>query len=418
MSGGWVDVTGRGVISSAGHTVPEFSRSILAGEGHIGPFEEHDRVPLDPPEFAAQLNLRFSKGAPVRDFDPEVYFDAKTIGGLDRYSQFAAVAARQAWKESGLDVDPPKMDRVGVIVGTANTGNLTVGQGWRRLLVEHRKPLPLTIPMTMGSAPASRIAREIGALGPVFAVSSACASAAHAILMAVTILRAGLADVMVVGGADACYDFGYLRAWDALRVVSTDICRPFSKGRLGLSIGEGAGMIVLETAEHARARGARALAHIAGGGMTSDAGDLTSPDLRGMVKAIHGALASSGLPIDRIGYVNAHGTGTQVNDRLEAAAIREVFGAAVDRLPVSSTKSAIGHAMGAAGALELLATIAMLEQGVIAPTLNFTAPDPECALDVVPEGPRKVAFDAALSNSFAFGGLNVTLAITRAGASL
>lgn len=418
MAGGWVDVTGRGVISSAGHSVPEFSRSLLAGEGHIGPFEEHDRFPVEPPSLAAQLNLRFTKGAPVKDFDPDQYFDAKTIGGLDRYSQFAAVAARQAWKESGLDADPPNMDRVGVIVGTANTGNITVGQGWRRLFIEHRKPQPLTIPMTMGSAPASRIAREIGALGPVFAVSSACASAAHAILVGVTMLRAGLADVMVVGGADACYDFGYLRAWDALRVVSTDICRPFSKGRLGLSIGEGSGMVVLETADHARARGARALARIAGGAMTSDAGDLTSPDLRGMVKALQGALTNSGLAPERIGYINAHGTGTLVNDRLESAAIREVFGAATDRVPVSSTKSAIGHAMGASGALELLATIAMLESGVITPTLNYLAPDPDCPLDVVPEGPRKLEFEAALSNSFAFGGLNVTLAVARADATL
>ena len=310
------------------------------------------------------------------------------------------------------------MDRVGVIVGTANTGNITVGQGWRRLFIEHRKPQPLTIPMTMGSAPASRIAREIGALGPVFAVSSACASAAHAILVGVTMLRAGLADVMVVGGADACYDFGYLRAWDALRVVSTDICRPFSKGRLGLSIGEGSGMVVPETADHARARGARALARIAGGAMTSDAGDLTSPDLRGMVKALQGALTNSGLAPERIGYINAHGTGTLVNDRLESAAIREVFGAATDRVPVSSTKSAIGHAMGASGALELLATIAMLESGVITPTLNYLAPDPDCPLDVVPEGPRKLEFEAALSNSFAFGGLNVTLAVARADATL
>ena len=417
MSGVWADVTGRGVVSSAGHTVAEFSRSILAGEGHIGPFEETDRPPVDPPELAAQLNLRFTRGAPVRNFDPALHFDAKALGGLDRFSQFAAVAAREAWKEAGFDQSPPSMDRVGVIVGTANTGNISVGQGWRRLLLEHRKPLPMTVPMTMGSAPASRIAREIGALGPVFAVSSACASAAHAVLMGLTMLRSGLADVMVVGGADACYDFGYLRAWDALRVVTTDICRPFSKGRLGMTIGEGAAMVILETAEHARARGARPLAHLAGGGMTSDAGDLTSPDGRGMVKAIRGALDNSGLAMERIGYINAHGTGTMVNDRLEAAAIREVFGAATDRLPVSSTKSSIGHAMGASGALELVATIAMLDSGVVAPTLNYQTPDPECALDVVPEGPRKLDFEAALSNSFAFGGLNVTLAVARAGAA-
>ena len=407
----WADITGRGVISSAGHDVETFSRSVLAGEGHIGPLQPESTPPIPAEDPAQVLALRFSKGAPVRGFEPSRHFDEKTLGGLDRFSQFAAVAAREAWKESGLDRDPPPPDRIGVIIGTANAGVDVQELGWRRMLVEGRKPLPLTIPMTMASAPASRIAREIGARGPVFAVSSACASASHAVLTGLMILRAGLADVVVVGGADTCFSFGYLRVWDVLRVVSNDICRPFSKGRLGLSIGEGAGIVVLERAGRAKARGARVISRLLGAGMSSDAGDLTTPDGQGMIRAIEAALTDSGLAREEVGYVNAHGTGTLVNDRLEAAAIRSVFGDRTDRLPVSSVKSSIGHAMGASGALELLTTIATLERQIAPPTLNFLEPDPACPIDAVPEGPRPIEVAAALSNSFAFGGLNVTLAV-------
>ena len=411
MAPNWIEITGRGVVSRAGQTVAEFSRSILAGEGHIAPFDQDAGCPTNPP--AAALKLRFTRGAPVDDFSAESHFDSRELGGLDRFAQFAAVAARQAWKEAGLDLDKPNSERVAVIIGTANTGHEVVGAGWRRLCLEQRKPVPMTIPMTMASAAASRIAREIGAHGAVYATSSACASAAHAVTTGMMLLRSGQADVAVVGGSDTCFEFGYLRAWDALRVVSTDICRPFSKGRLGMSVGEGAAVCVIETTEHARARGARSLARLAGGGVTSDAGDLTTPDGRGMTRAIRGALRDSGLAPERIGYVNAHGTGTLVNDRLEAAAIRETFGAATDRLPVSTIKSSIGHAMGASGALELLATIATLETGIAPPTLNFVEPDPDCPIDCVPEGPRRISVEAALSNSFAFGGLNVTLAVAR-----
>ncbi len=418
MASPWVEITGRGVVSCAGLDVAAFQNAILAGEGHIKPFDENGRELNLPPEFMAGLKLRFTRGAPVIGFDPTQHFEPRVLAGLDRFSQFAAVAARQAWKEAGFDVAPPVADRIAVIVGTANAGNESVGQGWQRILLEGRKPVPLTIPMTMASGASSRIARETGAHGPVFATSSACASAAHAILMGVMMLRSGLADVALVGGSDACYDFGYLRAWDALRVVTTDICRPFSKGRLGMSIGEGAAMFVLETTDHARARGAPALARLAGGGMTSDAGDLTTPDGRGMVRALHAALRDSGLTPERIGYINAHGTGTQINDRLEAQAIREVFGAATDKLPVSTIKSSIGHAMGASGALELVAAIATLESGIAPPTLNYLEPDPDCPIDAIPEGPRKVNPEAVLSNSFAFGGLNVTLALTRADVNL
>lgn len=410
-----VAITGRGVVSCAGLSVDAFNRSLLAGEGHIGIFTETASGPPGVDDQGA-LRLRFTRGAPVTGFDTSAHFDSRAAGGLDVFSQFAAVAGRQAWAEAGFSLDAPAGERVGVVIGTANGGHASIGDGWRRILSDARKPAPLTIPMTMASGATSRVAREIGARGPSFATSSACASAAHAILTGLMFVRSGLADVMVVGGSDHCFDYGYLRAWDSLRVVSPDICRPFSKGRQGLSLGEGAALFVIESVEHARARGARILALLAGGAMNSDAGDLTSPDKAGMARAMAGAIADSGFAIDRFGYINAHGTGTQINDRLEAQAIRDVFGAAADHLPVSSIKSSIGHAMGASGALELLASIATLEKGIAPPTLNFQTPDPECPIDVVPEGPRKIEVEALLSNSFAFGGLNVTLAVARADA--
>jgi len=413
MAQPWADITGLGVVSSGGLNVADFSEGIVAGRSCIGAFSDVDWPLLPASMDPASLNLRFTRGAPVRGFDAGAYFDERTLGGLDIFARFAAVAARQAWASSGLDVEPPPPDRVGVIIGTANGGLDVIDQGWRRVLLEGRKPFPLTIPMSMANAAASRVAREIGAHGPVFAVSSACASAAHAILLGLTFVRSGVVDAMVVGGADSCFGFGYLRAWDSLRVVAPDICRPFSKGRMGLTIGEGSAVFVIEAAGRAKARGARVAARLIGGGMTSDAGDLTSPDPRGMARAIQMALSDGGLAPEDVGYINAHGTGTVVNDRSEAAAIRDVFGPLADRLPVSSTKSAVGHAMGASGALELLATIAAMEAGIVPPTLNYLEPDPACQLDVVPEGPRRHPFRAALSNSFAFGGLNVTLAIAQ-----
>ncbi len=404
MAASWADVTGRGVISSSGLDIKSFEQSVLAGKSSITEIGDY------PPQ-----GLRFNRGAPVLDFDPSRFFDERTCNTLDPFSQFAAAAARQAWSEAGLTDAGVPPERVGVVIGSANGGSHILEAGWRRLLNEGKKPAPLSIPMSMTNAPASRVAREAGAQGPVLAVSTACASASHAMVLGLMLIRSGLADVVIAGGTDACFHFGYLQIWDVLRVVSPTICRPFSKDRQGIILGEGAGIVVLERPGQAAARGARVHGHLLGGAMTSDAGDLTRPNGIGMLSAINGALADSGLAAGDIGYINAHGTGTVANDKLEAGAIRAAFGAGVDRVPVSSSKSMFGHAMGASGALEALATLAALEAGIAPPTLNFNEIDPECALDVVPEGPRVHPMQSALSNSFAFGGLNVTLAFGKAG---
>lgn len=393
------EITGRGIVSSLGSSIAEFERRLLAGESGIGDIS--DVAP----------GLKFKNGAPVRDFDPSAHFDDRTQGQIDRYTQMAAVAAVQAWKEAGLDLDPPPPARVGVVIGTANTGMDAVGRAFRKMFVEGGRPSPFTIPQIMGSAPASRIAREVCAKGPVFGVTSACASAGHAMIVGEGLIRAGIIDVALVGGADSCFEIGLLKAWEALRVVSTDTCRPFSLGRKGLIMGEGAGVIVLERAGRAAARKARIYGRWLGSGMSSDAGDIVAPDPEGMKAAIRAGLADAGLAPEAVGWVNAHGTGTAFNDKCEAAAVVDVFGPKAP--PVSATKSQVGHAMGAAGAIEVIATLAGMNHGILAPTLNFVEADPECPVDAVTEGPRPAKVDVAIKNSFAFGGLNLSIVLGR-----
>jgi nodulation protein E len=250
-----------------------------------------------------------------------------------------------------------------------------------------------------------------GIRGPTFAISSACASATHAIGQAFQMIRSGAVTCAVTGGAEACITVGSLRIWEALRVLAPDTCRPFSLGRKGLVLGEGAAVLVLEAFDHAKTRGAEILAEIAGFGMSADAADLTTPDLGGMQRAMVGTLADAALAPDQIDYVNAHGTGTAMNDKIETASLKAVFGAGARNLAVSSTKSMVGHALGAAGALELVATIMAIRDQTIPPTMNYLGPDPECDLDYVPNQARRGRIQAALSNSFAFGGLNAVIAV-------
>jgi nodulation protein E len=273
---------------------------------------------------------------------------------------------------------------------------------------------PLTIPRMMVSAAVSHITMEHGIRGPAFTVASACASANHGIGTAFQMVRAGMVEAAVTGGTESVFTMGTLKAWDAMRILAPDTCRPFSRGRRGLVLGEGAGMMVLENFEHARARGAPILAEIVGLGMSADAGDIVLPSLEGAASAMRACLADAGLAPEEVGYINAHGTGTAMNDVTETRAIRAVFGAHADRLAVSSTKSLHGHALGAAGAIELAATLLAMAGGFIPPTANFLEADPDCDLDYVPNVARNGAIGVALSNSFAFGGLNAVLAVRRA----
>jgi len=270
------------------------------------------------------------------------------------------------------------------------------------------------VPRLMGNAAASHISMRHGLTGPAFAVSSACASSNHALGLAFRMVRDGQAPAMLAGGAEAMLCFGGVKAWESLRVMSPDGCRPFDARRNGMVMGEGAAIFVLEDAERAAARGARPLAEIAGFGMTADAGDIVVPSAEGAAAAMRQALAEAAMDPAEVGYVNAHGTGTQVNDRTEVAAIRMAFGPAAKRLLVSSTKAMHGHAIGATGAIELLAAILALKDGIVPPTLGLDQPDPACDLDHVPNEARRVRVDAALSNAFAFGGLNAVLALRAA----
>jgi nodulation protein E len=265
----------------------------------------------------------------------------------------------------------------------------------------------------MENAAASRISLETGVVGPTYTVSTACSSANHAIGQAFWMVRSGVARMAIAGGSEAVFSLGFLKAWEAMRVVSPDTCRPFSKDRRGLILGEGGAMLVLEPLDAAVARGAKIYGEIAGFGMSSDAFHITQPSPDGAARALRAALSDAGLQPEEIGYINAHGTATQANDATETAAIRKVFGAHADRLAVSSTKSMHGHTLGAAGAIEAVATLLSLCNGVLPPTANFTEPDPACDLDVIPNQARIVQVECALSNSFAFGGLNAVIAFRR-----
>jgi nodulation protein E len=396
-----VSITGLGSISALGHGVPELLASLTAGRCGIGPIATIDATRLAVP-IAGEIS----------DFDPMQHFDRRQILLLDRASQFALVAAREAM--SGIDVTALDRERCGVILGAA-IGQTTLDAAYLSLYAQDAARLPpLTVPRGMPSAAASHVAMAYGMLGPCFAVASACASAAHAIALAAGMIRTGQLDLVICGGADASICLGYLKAWDALRVLSADACRPFSRDRSGLVIGEGAGILVLESVRHADARGATIHAACLGAGIGADAGDITAPSAEGAARAIRAALLDADLAPEDVDYVNAHGTATRLNDRAESAALHAVFGAHISRLAVSSSKSMHGHCLNAAGGLEAVVSVLALRESLLPPTLGFQQADPECDLDCVPNIARRAEIRVALSNSFAFGGLNAVLAFGRA----
>ena len=395
-----VVVTGIGTVNALAGDVAGTFRAFREGRCGIGPLGFRD---------ADRLTVRI--GAEVRGWLPEDHFASNELPLLDRVAQYALVAGAEAMAMSGL---PSGLGaRGGVILGTAAGGIQTWEDSYRAVFADGKNRVsPLVVPRLMHNAPASHLSIRHGLTGPVFAVSSACASANHAMGLAMQQIRSGVADVMLTGGAEAMLCFGGVKAWEGLRVLAPDACRPFSLGRKGMVIGDGAGVLVFEAEEHARARGARVLAEVAGFGMTADAGDIVAPSAEGAARAMRAALADAGMGAGEIGYINAHGTGTLANDRAETAAIRAIFGAALPA--VSSTKAMHGHAIGATGALEALACVLALTEAVLPPTVGYLAPDPDCALDVVPNLARAASVSAVLSNAFAFGGLNAVLAFRQA----
>ena len=346
----------------------------------------------------------------MRDWEPLAYLPAAKLPLYDRVTQYALVAGAEAMAMAGLPAGLGP--RAGVIMGTAAGGISTWEDSYRAVFAEGKNRVsPLTVPRLMHNAAASHLSIAWGLTGPVFSVSSACASANHAMGLALQQIRAGVADVMLAGGSEAMLCFGGVKAWEGLRVLAPDACRPFSLGRKGMVIGDGAGVLVFEAEDHARARGARVLAEVAGFAMTADAGDIVAPNPMGAAAAMRAALADAGLVAGDIGHINAHGTGTLANDRSEAAAIREVFGD--QGPPVSSTKAAHGHGIGATGAFEAIAAIMTLTEGLMPPTLGFKASDPDCALDLVLGAARPANVQAVMSNAFAFGGLNAVLVLAK-----
>jgi nodulation protein E len=397
-----VAVSGIGVVSALGIGREAFWKALAAGRPGI---REIEGVDLG--------QLKFSRGAQVAGYDPLWHFEPKTADFLDLFAQFAALAARESIEDAGLSRHDVEGERTAIVTGCCVGGQATEDRGFADLYLEKRGRVhPLTIPRIMANAGASFTAVENGITGPVYTVSTACSSANHAIGQAFRMVRNGEVDIALAGGSEAIFSLGFLKAWEAMRVVAPDTCRPFSRDRKGLILGEGAAMLVIEPLDRARSRGANVYGEIGGFGMSSDAGHITQPAAAGAVLAMKSALRDAGLSPEAIGYINAHGTGTPANDSTETRAIHELFGAHSQRLAVSSTKSMHGHALGAAGALEAAATLLALYRGILPPTANFTEPDPGCDLDAIPNEARHCHVEAALSNSFAFGGLNAVLAFT------
>jgi len=398
-----VVITGLGVVSPIGNDAVSFWNSLTECRSAIGPMTKVD-----------SSTLRFQNVAEVSDFIAADHFDEKSLLWLDPFTQYGIVAAREAIVDSGLELTDELRDRGGVVTGSCLGGKMTEDELFYKLYAEGKqRHQPIAIPRAMSNAAASHISMEFGLTGPTFTISTACSSANHAIGQAFWLIRQGTIDMAVAGGSEAPICYGNLKAWESMRVVSQDTCRPFSRDRSGMILGEGAAMFVMETLESAQKRGARIYAEIAGFGMSADAHHLTMPLSSGAAKAMRAALSDGGIAPEQVGYINAHGTATQANDPMEAEAIRSVFGQHTDALAVSSTKSMHGHALGAAGAIESAATILAIHNKVLPPTANFNEADPDCPLDVIPNEARPATVEAAISNSFAFGGLNAVVAFRR-----
>ena len=401
---GRVVITGAGTINPLGVDVAQTYDALKNGRCGIGPLNIRD---------ADRLSIQI--GAQVSDYDETAHFNRQQIALYDRFTQFTLLAARQAIAQSELTFAGALADQSGVILGTSGGGLTTQDENYRVVYEDGKNRVhPFIVPKLMNNAAVSQVSMEFNLRGPSFTVATACASSNHAMGQAFNMVRSGMAKAMLTGGSEAMLCFGGIKAWEGLRVMSRDACRPFSATRNGMVQGEGAGVFVFEDYDHAKERGADILCEVAGFAMSSDASDIVMPSTQGAARAIAGALKDAQIAPEQVGYINAHGTGTGANDKTECAAVADVFGAHADRLMISSTKSMHGHLIGGTGAVELLACIMALRDGVIAPTIGYEEPDPECALDVVPNEARQASVDVTLSNAFAFGGLNAVIALRKA----
>ncbi|MEM9045375.1 MAG: beta-ketoacyl-[acyl-carrier-protein] synthase family protein [Pseudomonadota bacterium] len=395
-----VAVTGLGVISALGVGREAHFKGLAEGRNGIRQLEIRD---VD--------RLMVQIGAQVLDFDESAHFGRQELALFDRVTQFALVAAAEAFAQSGLEITEELGLSTATIIATAMGGLHTQDDNYRTVYQDQKNRVhPFIVPKLMANAPVSQVSMKHGLKGPAYSVATACASSNHAIGQAFSLVRSGSARAAVTGGTESVLVFGGIKAWEGLRVMSKDGCRPFSKNRNGMVLGEGSAILILERMEDAIARGAPVLAELCGAGATADATDIVAPDVNGASRAMTLALQDASMAPEEVAYINAHGTATAMNDRTEAAAIRQALGPAADDLMVSSTKSMHGHAIGAAGALEAAAVIMALDRGIVAPTISYQEPDPDITLDVVPNTAREARIDAALSNAFAFGGLNAVLA--------
>ena len=404
-----VVITGIGVFASTGKNAGCFFETLVQGRSAIRRIQQFDPAPL-----SVQI------AAEIPDYDPLDYFPAKRLDLLDRFSQFALLAAKEAMDSSGIQVRDEERPRFGVVTGTGMGGATTFDSGYYSLYAKQVTRMhPFTIPKIMHNAATSQICMEFNAQGPSLTTATACSSSGHAIGAAFHLIKYGMADLMLTGGSEAPITFGMIRSCESVRVLAigngdpSKACRPFSADREGSVFGEGAAMLLLEELEHAKQRGAKIYGEIAGFGLSSDASHITQPSIDGPARAVRMALAEAEVNPEQVDYINAHGTGTRVNDVTETRVIKEVFGDHARAVAISSTKSMHGHVMGSTGAIEMAATVQAINRGVIPPTANYTQPDPECDLDYVPNQAREKPVRIAISNSFAFGGLNAVLLVRR-----
>jgi len=399
-----VVITGLGCITPIGSTVDSFRESLFAGKTGIAPIAAVPDAPDGNP------GVRYTQSAQVFDFDPAQHLDSGVIAATNRNTHFAIVAARQAAQQAELKKHHQPGD-IAIIMGCACGGRSSEESEVKNLYTRNARAHPLTIVRTMSSAGASNISIDLRITGPTLDISTACASATHAIGLAFHMVRSGMSTAALAGGHEAPLSWGFYRAWDSMRVVSPTRCRPFAADRDGMSLGEGAAMLVLETLESAQARNAPIFGEIVGFGMSADANHITQPQAEGAATAMRKALADANAAPDEVGYINAHGTGTQANDATESAAIHQVFGSRASQIPISSTKALHGHAIGASGALEALATTLALHEGRLPQNGDITNPDPSLNVDLIVNEPRPTGPTLALSNSLAFGGLNAVIAM-------